>query len=133
MHDEEDVALVKRGFEAAMGGDYDGLRTLPTDDVSFLGPFQPEAHGADADADADVASMKQCDERARELGTRWEHEDEEFWADETRVVMLHRMKLTRDGRTFDTHEVEIVELRDGKACKLTEYTSEPEKLSEMMS
>lgn len=43
------------------------------------------------------------------------------------------MKVTRDGRTFDTHEVQIVEVRDGKACKLTEYTSEPEKLAEMMS
>ncbi len=125
MHEKENIALVTRGVEAGLRGDYDALRAVLTDDVVYSGPFQPEMHGAD---DV-IAGMKQFDQ----LGFRWEQEFEGVWADETRVVMLHHMKGTRDGRTFDTHEVQIVELRDGKACRITEYTAEPEKLAEIMS
>lgn len=129
MHEEEHIALVKRGFEAAMDGDYDTLRSLLTDDVTFTGPFQPELHGVEEV----ITSMRQSNERFRELGYSWEHEYQGAWADENRVVMLHHMKVAHDHRTVDTHEVQIVELRDGRACRLAEYTAEPEKLSEMMS
>ncbi len=131
MHEEENIALVKRGVEAAMTGDYDTLRSMLTEDVSFSGPFQPEIHGADEV----IATMKQWDQRAAERGLTWERETEYegVWADENRVVVLQHVKMIRDGKTFDTHEVQIVELRDGKACKLTGYTSEPDKLTELMS
>lgn len=129
MHEEENIARMKQGFDAAMKGDYEAVRPLMTEDVSYLGPFQPEAHGVEEV----IESMRQWGQRAAELGLTWEHEYEGAWADENRVVILHHMKVTRDRRTFDTHEVQIVELRDGRACKLTEYTSEPEKLSEMMA
>lgn len=129
MHGEEQIALVKQGFEAAMNGDYDTLRSLLTDDVTFMGPFQPEMHGVEEV----IAGLRQSNERVRELGYSWEHDYEGIWADENRVVMLHHMKVSRDRQTFDTHEVQIVELRDGRACKLAEYTADPEKLSEMMS
>ncbi len=125
MHEGENIALVKRGCEAAMRGDYDTLRPLLTEDVSWSAPFQPEIHGVDEV----IASMKQSDQ----LGFTTEHEYDGVWADEDRVVMLHHMKVTRDGRTLDTHPVQIVELRDGKASKITMYTSEPEKLSKLMS
>lgn len=129
MHEEENIALVKRGVEAGMREDYDTLRSLLTEDVSYSGPFQPEMHGVDEV----IAGMKQWDRQAHELGLTWEHEYEEVWADEHRVVMLHHMTATRHSRTFDTHEVQIVEIRDGKASKITEYTAEPEKEPEKLS
>lgn len=129
MQQSESIALVKRGFEAAMKGDYEALRPLLAEDVSYAGPYQPELHGIDEV----IAGMQQWGQRAAELGMTWDHEYEGAWADERRVVILHHMMVTRDHRTFDTHEVQVVELRDGKAWKLTEYTAEPEKLAEMMS
>ncbi len=129
MHEEENIALVRRGMEAGMKGDYDTLRPLLSEDVSYLGPFQPEVHGADKV----IATMKKLDERAAELGLSWEQEYEGFWADESRVVLLQHLKVSRDSQTLDTHEVEIVELKNGKASRITEYASEPEKLAELMS
>lgn len=129
MHEAENIALVKRGYEAAMKGEYESLRPLMTDDVSYSGPYQPEMHGIEEV----IEGMKQWNQRAGEIGVTWEHEYEGAWADESRVVVLHHMMVRRNGRTFDTHEVQVVELRDGKACRLTEYTSEPEKLAEIMS
>lgn len=70
MHEQENITLVKQGFEAAMRGDYDTLRPLLTDDVSFTGPYMPEAHGVDEV----IGSLKQWDQRATELGMSWEHE-----------------------------------------------------------
>lgn len=125
MHEEENIALAKRGFEAAIRGDYDTLRPLLTEDVIWSGPLQPDTQGADEV----ITSMRQQDQ----LGLSWEHEYEGVWADENRVVMLHHMKMTRDGRTLDTHPVQVIEVRDGKAAKITMYTSEPEKLSELMT
>lgn len=126
MHEQEEIALAKRGFEAAMKGDYDALRPLLAEDISFSGPFQPELHGIDAV----IAYMKQTDQ----LGfTMPQHEYEGAWADENRVVLLHHVAMRRDSRTVDTHTVQVVEIRDGKASKITMYTSEPEKLSEIMS
>lgn len=125
MREEENIALAKQGFDATMRRDYDALRPLLTEDVVWSGPLQPETHGADEL----ITSMKQQDQ----LGFTWEHEYEGVWADENRVVMLHHMKLTRDGRTLDTHPVQVIEIRDGKAAKITMYTSEPEKMSELMT
>lgn len=126
MHEQENIALAKRGFEAAMRSDYDMLRPLLTEDVSFSGPLQPEVRGVDAV----IASMQKSDQLGIVTG---EHEYEGVWADESRVVMLHHVQLSRNGRTVDTHAVQIIEFRDGKASKITMYTAEPEKMSEMMS
>ncbi len=125
MHEQENIALAKRGFEAAMRGDYDTLRPLLTEDVSWSAPFQAETHGADEL----ITRMRQQDQ----LRVAWEHAYEGILADENRVVMLHHMKLTRDGHTIDTHPVQVIEIRDGKASKITMYTSEPEKMSELMT
>lgn len=125
MHEEEIIALVKRGFEAAMRGDYNTLRPLLNEDVISSGPFQPETHGIDEL----ITLMKQQDQ----LGFTWEHEYEGAWADENRVVILHHTKVTREGRTLDMHPVQVFEIRDGKASKITMYTSQPEKLSELMT
>ncbi len=125
MGEKENIALVKRGLEAGMKGDYDTLRTMLTEDISYSGPYIPDMHGVDEV----IAGMKQWDQ----LGFTWEDEYEGVWADENRVVVLHHMKGTRDGRSFDTHEVQIFELRDGRASKITEFTSEPEKLAQLMS
>lgn len=125
MRQEEIIALVKQGFEAAMRGDYDTLRPLLNEDVISSGPLQPETHGADEL----ITLMKQ----QNQLGWTWEHEYEGALADENRVVLLHHTKVTHDGRTVDMHPVQVFEIRDGKASKITMYTSEPEKLSELMT
>ncbi len=126
MHQEEMIALVKQGFEAAMKGDYDTLRPLLNEDIITSGPMQPETHGIDEL----ITLMKQ----QAQLGLTWEHEYEGALADENRVVLLHHTKVIREGRTLvDMHPVQVFEIRDGKASKITMYTSEPEKLSQVMA
>ena len=125
MQQEEMIALVKKGFEAAMKGDFDTLRPLLNEDVITSGPMAPETHGIDEL----ITSLKQ----QNQLGWTWEHEYEGALADENRVVLLHHTKVTREGRTLDMHPVQVIEIRDGKASKITMYTSEPEKLSQFMT
>ncbi len=125
MHQEEMIARVKKGFEAAMKGDYDTLRPLLDEDIITSGPMQPETHGADEL----ITLMKQ----QNQLGWTWEAEYEGALADENRVVLLLHTKVTREGRTLDMHPVQVFEIRDGKASKITMYTSEPEKLSQLMT
>lgn len=126
MRGQEHIALAKQGFEAAVRGDYETLRSLLTRDVRFSGPFQPELHGIDEV----IAEMKRSDQ----LGfTTGQHEYEGAWSDENRVVLLHHLTLRRDSRTVETRTVQVIEFRDGKASEITTYTYEPDKLSELMS
>lgn len=120
---EEHMEAVKRAFQAMGRQSYEELRALLADDVVFSGPLQPETRGADEM----IAGLKKWDE----AGVRTTVESVEVLGDEHKVVSLGHFRVSRDGRTFDVHPVYVIELRGGKASKITVYTAEPQQLQEM--
>lgn len=127
---DENLALMRRGYEAFATGDVDTLRAIAQEDQVWVtagtGGFQPEYRGVDAV----IGYLGQLMERT---GGTFRDEPESFLADDDRVMVLEHVTASRDGRTLDTHFVHVYDIRDGKVARVTEYSAEPKKFEEFWS
>ena len=129
MH-EENLALMKRAYEAFSAGDLDTIRAIGhEDEVWFtpgLGEFAPEYRGVDDIIEYLVKLAVATD------GT-FKDEPEMFLADEDRVTVIERVTAARKGRTLDTRIIHVYDITDGKVASVTEYDAEPKKVEAFWS
>ena len=128
---EENIALMKRGFEAFAKADLDTIRAMSAPDCVWLTPgtaqMKPEYKGID-DVVGYLTSLVTLTD-----GT-FRTEPESFTADDrNRVYVLEHITGERLGRTLDTHVIHVFEVEFDKVVRTTEYASEPKKLEEFWS
>jgi len=128
MHDEN-IALLRRGYEAFATGDLATVRSLAADDEVWYTPgiiFESEYKGAD-NVMAYLAKLGQLTD-----GT-FRVEPEKFLSDGDSVAVVEHLTAKRQGRTLDTHYIHVYEIHDGKIHAATEYAAEPKKLEAFWS
>lgn len=127
---EENLALMKRGYEAFSTGDVDTLRAIAHEDEVWTtagwGDFKAEYKGAD-DVLGYLAQLVETTD-----GT-FKDEPEAFFADDDQVTVIEHVTATRKGRKLDTHFIHVFDITDGKVARVTEYSSEPKKAEEFWS
>lgn len=123
---EEHIDLVKRGLALTERGEYDRLRSGMTDDVVWAGAItRPPVQGADQM----IAIMK---EYGAEFEVKTKFDSVDYFGDEDQVIAHEHVRLTRDGRTFDTEAVEVFEFRDGRISKVMVFTGDPRGMASFM-
>lgn len=128
---EENVALLKRGYEAFGKADLDTIRNMSASNEIWhtpgYPPFRAEYTGPDGVVEYLTELMTSTE------GT-FKSEPETFAADDTgHVLVLEHVTATRKGRTLDTHVVHDYRVEDGKIAETTEYAAEPTKVSDFWS
>lgn len=119
---EENMDLLKKGYEAFAKGDLEFIRSM----VSLDGVWRTPGYGA-----MDL-EYKGPDGVVRYLTTLMEltegtfkSESEALLADDDRVVSVDHVTGARKGRQLDTHLVHEYLIRDGKVVETTSFVSEP--------
>lgn len=127
---DEDLAIVKKGYEAFGKGDLNGLRALSTPDCIWrtpgFGSFRAEYKGID-EVIGYLADL------ARQSGGTFKTEPESFLADDDLVACLSRNTGTRDGKRLDTQVIHLFRLHDGKIYEIMTYAAEPDRNAEFWS
>ena len=124
---EDDIALLKRGFDAFAKGDLATVREMASEDGVWRTPghglFEAEYKGPDGT----VAYLTKLFE---ESGGTFKTEPLTFMADdEGRVMVLEHVTAQRGEKMLDAHVVHVFEVRDGKVVDTTEFVSEPDKVA----
>ena len=127
---EDNLALMKRGYEAFSKGDIDTLRAIAHEDEVWTtagwGEFKPEYHGVD-----DV--MGYLTKLVEATDGTFKDEPEAFFANDDQVTVIEHVTATRKGRKLDSHFIHVYDIRDGKVSRVTEYSAEPKKEEEFWS
>lgn len=127
---EENLALIKRGFEAFTKGDLDTIRSMPTDDAIWYTPghgmFEPEYKGQEGAISYLTRLFELTDGTFKTI-------PESYFADDDKVVVLERITANRSGRMLDSHIIHVFEIRSDKVYRVTEYVAEPQKLIDFWS
>ncbi len=124
---DENLALIKRGYEAFARGDLDFIREMSTPDCVWhtpgYGPFKPDYKGPDGVIEYFTSLFELSD------GT-FRSEPEAFFADGERVVVLDHLTGSRKGKMLNTHVIHMFRVRDGKVAETTTFASEPKRNEE---
>ncbi len=127
---EENLALVKTGFEAFGKGDLDYVRGMIADDgvwrTPAYEPFLPEYKGPDG-------VIKYFTALAELSGGTFKIEPTAFYADDERVVVLDHVTGSRLDKMLDTDMVHVFRVRDGKMVEVTTFASDPKRNEEFWS
>lgn len=122
MSEQENVAIVKRGFAAFQQGELQALLNLFSDEVDFRHPM--------ATAIWPWAGRRRGRAQLAEFfaglaaTTEFEHsEPQEFIAQGSKVVVLHfeRFRIKATGRAVDNELVHVFTLRDGRIVQWCVY------------
>jgi ketosteroid isomerase-like protein len=125
---EDNIALLRRGYEAFASGDLDTIQAMGAADEVWhtpgIGPFRSEYRGVDSVVDYLATLMTATD------GT-FRSDPEAFTADDdSHVAVVEHITAERMGRKLDTHVIHVYEVADHKVVDITEYDAEPDKLRE---
>lgn len=127
---EEHLALVGRGFEAFVKGDFDTLRSLNDDKTVWrtpgIGPFKAEYKGTDEIIGYFTQLFELSDGTIKV-------EAEHMFGDEDRVVVLDHVTASRHGKDIDFHDVLVYEFADGKYRSITQYEVDDQALESFWS
>lgn len=123
----ENIALLRRGYEAFAKGDLDTIRRISSDDGVWrtpgFSPFESEYKGVDGTIEYLAKLFELTD------GT-FAVEPVTFVADDDdRVFVLGHVTAMRKGRLLDTEVVHMYMVRDGKVFETTEFVPECGKLA----
>jgi uncharacterized protein len=122
MNDHPNTMLMKRAYEAFDTGDLDALRELIAEDAVWHQPGDNAISGDYVGRDAIFDYF----------GKLLEHSDGTFKAevvdiiaDDERVVAIQHSMARRNGDVYDTRDVLVSEVVDGKFTETQVYESEP--------
>ncbi len=122
MH-EENLDLLKKGYEAFAKGDLEFIRSM----VSAEGVWRTPGYGVLEHAYKGPEGVtKYLTSLAEQTGGTFKTESEALFADDDRVVSLDHITGTRKGIVLDTHVVHVFVVREGKVIEVTDFVSEPE-------
>ena len=119
---QENVEIVKRGFEAYVGSDLAAATAIYADDVVFNPAEEPPIHGRE-----EVLSYIR---RWEEPWDEYELRTEEFIdGGESVVVTIHvKARGAASGVEVDARSHQVYSLRDGKLIRMDEYLVRDEAL-----
>lgn len=127
---QEDVALVRRGYEAFSAGDMDTLMELFTRDAVWRVGGSGHLSGVKQGRDAILAYF-------RELGSRSNGSIkvnlEDVAAGDRFVIGVHSNHAERDGKSLDQGSVLVFTLADGKVTEVLELQEDTAKVSDFWS
>lgn len=125
---DENLALIKRGYEAFGKGDFDTVRDMMSGlDAVWrtpgYGPFESEYKGPEGVIEYFTTLVKLS-------GGTFKSVPEAFFADDDQVVAITHNTGTREGKILDTHVIHVFHIRDGKVYEVTTYAAEPKRNEE---
>ena len=124
MVSEENLALIKKGYDAFGKGDLEFIRTM----VSLEGVWRTPGYGMleheYKGPDGVISYLSRLSELTE--GT-FKSESEALFFDGDRVVSLDHITGVRKGIELDTYVVHVFSFRDGKVIEVTDFVSEPER------
>jgi uncharacterized protein len=125
---EENLALIKRGYEAFGKGDFDTIREMMSGPDAVwrtpgYAPFNAEYKGFEGVIQYFTTLSKLSD------GT-FKSEPETFFADGDQVVCVTHSTGTRDRKMLDSHMIHLFRIRDGKVYEVTTFVAEPKRHEE---
>lgn len=107
-----DAAIVRRGYEALNGGDFEELAELFRDDVSWHTPGRSPLAGDVAGREAVFARLGRY---LAETGGTFRTDLKRLLTDENgRVIGIHRSVAERDGKRLDVYCCTVFELENGR-------------------
>ncbi len=119
---QDNIALMRRGYDAFTSGDLDTIRSMAHSDEVWvtpgMGEFKREYRGVD-DVIGYLAQLV-----ANTDGT-FKDEPVAFFGDDEHVVVLEHVTAAREGRSLDSQFVHVYDMRDGKISRVTEYAADP--------
>ena len=109
---DENVEIVRGGYEAFNSGDLDALAEIFDENVVWHTPGQSSMANDYQGRDATLAYFGQLGQKT---GGTFQAELEQLFAgDDGRVIGLHRSTAQRDGKRLDVGDCIVFELKDGK-------------------
>ncbi len=121
---EENLALIKKGYEAFAKGDLEFIRSLTAPE----GVWRTPGYGQlDQEYKGPEGVIRYLTSLAALTEGTFKSESEAMFADDERVVSLDHITGMRKGIMLDTHVVHVFVIRDGKVIETTDYASEPER------
>ena len=126
---DEQIALMRRGYDAFSRGDMDSLRQTWTEDIVWHAGGRNRLSGEKRGADAVIAYFGQVIEAS---GGTFRVELHDVVANEGHVVSLHTATAERDGRRISVHGVLVAHARDGKLAEIWEHADDSRALDELI-
>jgi uncharacterized protein len=127
---QEDVALVRRGYEAFSAGDMDTLRELFTEDAVWRVAGSGALSGMKQGRDAILAYFGELGSRSN--GTV-KVDLEDVAAGDRYVIGVQSNRAERDGRSLDQRSALVFTLADGKVTEVLELQEDTAKASDFWS
>ena len=115
---EENIALMRKGYEAFSQGDMDTVRGLFDPDIVWHSPGQSSISGDHTGADSVLAHFGKL---ATETAGTYRVEVVEMLSSDERVVVIQHSNAARKGKTIDEIHPVVWMLRDGKPYDVTVF------------
>lgn len=125
--ENENIALVRRGYEAFKAGDMATLSELFEPDIAWSGPEMGVLKGTYNGRDAVLASFGQI---FQETGGTFKSEPQAVAASGDLVFVQSTTAGQRQGRSLETEDVLLFTVRNGKVKEIRHYVREHAKANE---
>jgi ketosteroid isomerase-like protein len=124
---QEDVAVVRRGYEAFNSGDIETLKDLFAPDAVWRVGGSGGLAGVKQGKEEILAYFGELFSRS---GGTVKAELQDVIAGESHTVALQTAQAQRDGKFLDQHGVLVFTIRDGKVTEVNEFQEDTAKTSE---
>jgi uncharacterized protein len=130
MGNQEDAALVRRGYEAFNSGDIETLKGLFAPDAVWRVGGSGGLSGVKQGPDEILAYFGELFSRS---GGTAKAELQDVIAGESHTVALQTAQAQRSGQSMEQHGVIVFTLRDGKVTEVNEFQEDTAKAADFWS
>jgi hypothetical protein len=130
MGNQEDAALVRRGYEAFNSGDIETLKGLFAPDAVYRVGGTGGLAGVRQGPEEVMAYFGELFSRS---GGTAKVELQDVIAGERHTVALQTSQAQRNGKSMEQHGVLVFTLRDGKVTEVNEFQEDTAKASDFWS
>ena len=121
MGTQENIALVRRGYDAFSSGDMATLGQLFAEDAVWNSPGTGVISGPSEGRDAILATFGELFTRSNGTFTV---KATEFMGGDQRVVALHHVHGERDGKVLDEDQVNVFTIEDGVVHEVQQFVAD---------
>ena len=126
---DQNIATMRRAYDAFNRGDMDTLRQLWTDDVVWPVGGRNRLSGEKRGADAIIAYFGQLIEAS---GGTLKVELHDVVGNEQHILSMHTLSAQHQGQPLSIHFVLVTHVRDGKFSEVWEHTDDRHALDVMI-
>lgn len=123
MNDHPNTMLMRRAYDAFSASDLDALREIVAEGATWHQPGHNAISGDYVGRDAIFGYFGKLSELT---GGTFKAEVIDIVADDERAIAVQRSTATKNGEVYDTKDVLVSEIRDGKFVDTQVYESNPE-------